>query len=45
MLGIPSFQIEIPAMVRAKLFKDPKLMDKFRLGIQNLYLNVITPYW
>lgn len=42
-LGIPSIQLEIPLLVRKKLFKDENLRKKFHELLNKLYNFVIVP--
>ena len=44
-LGIPSFQLEIPRSVRKLLGKDDILMEKFATQIYDFYQNTICKMW
>jgi hypothetical protein len=43
MLGIPSFQMEIPAEVRKKLSKDKNLLENFASRISHFYQHQLLP--
>ena len=41
MLGIPSFQLEIPREVRKKFYKDENLLKNFASGLLGFYKKII----
>ena len=44
-LGVPSFQLEIPRSVRKLLSLNDELLERFANGIYNLYEDVVWRMW
>ena len=44
-LGVPSFQLEIPRSVRKLLSLNDTLLEKFATNIYNLYIDVVWRIW
>ena len=45
MLGIPSFQLEIPSEVRPHLAKNDSFIKEWAKAIVDIYQNIIMPMW
>ena len=45
MMGIPTFQLEIPSETRPHLAKNPEIMKGWARMIVDIYQNVIVPTW
>lgn len=45
MLGIPSVQLELPAMLREQLMKDAALCCLLAHGIAEVYRETVVPWW
>ena len=44
-LGVPSIQLEIPLKMRETIYKDSTLLKAFLGVINDVYANVVVPYW
>ena len=45
LLGIPAVQFEMPPRLREQLVTKPELAKRFAAAIQEVYFEVVTPWW